>query len=104
VVRRGRLRPPTDAPSTGEVHDELVATPTVTVEQILSGTVDTPVTFQADRHEWVALLTGAAVLDVDDETVELAPGDWIFLPAKTRHTLTTVQPGTTWLACSFSPG
>jgi cupin 2 domain-containing protein len=100
-VRRGRLRPPSDAPAAGERTDHLVDGHRVTIEQILSGQVDTPLDYQPERHEWVAVLTGGATLDVDGETVDLAPGDWVVLPADVPHRLTRVDEGTSWLAVHF---
>ncbi len=100
-VRRGRLRPPSDAPAGGERTDHLVDGRGVEIEQILSGRVDTPVDYQAERHEWVAVLAGGATLDVGGEAVDLAPGDWVVLPAGVPHRLTRVDAGTSWLAVHF---
>ena len=101
-VRRGRLRPPSDAPADGETTDRLVDVRGGTrIEQILSGRVDTPVDYQPDRHEWVTVLAGGATLVVDGETVDLAPGDWVLLPADVPHRLVRVVAGTSWLAFHF---
>ncbi len=102
-VRRGRLRPPSDAPTDGERFDLLVDTTDgrPVVEQILSGRVDTPVDYLGDRDEWVAILAGNATLDVDGQTVELAAGDWVVLPAHVPHRLMSVDEGTSWLAFHF---
>jgi len=73
----------------------------VVVEQILSGRVDTPVDYLEPRHEWVAVLAGGAVLEVDGDAVTLEPGDWVVLPADVPHRLVLVEEGTSWLAFRF---
>ncbi len=102
-VRRGRLRPPSDAPAEGERFDLLVEANAgrTTIEQILSGRVETPLDYLGDRNEWVAILAGRATLEVDGEPVALAPGDWVVLPANVPHRLTSVDEGTSWLAFHF---
>lgn len=68
------------------------------VEQILSGRNDQPVDFVQDHDEWVAVLAGAAVLDVEGERLDLRPGDWVLLPSGVRHSVVTTEAGTSWLA------
>jgi cupin 2 domain-containing protein len=50
------------------------------------------------QDEWVAVLAGAAVLDLDGERLDLGPGDWAFLPAGVSHTVVETAAGTSWLA------
>ncbi len=104
MVRRGRLRPPSDAPDEGEDIDVLLESAAgPVVEQILSGRVDTPIDYLAPRDEWIAVLHGGAALDVGGEHVELAAGDWVMLPADVPHRLLRVDEGTSWLAFHFPP-
>jgi len=104
AVRRGRLRPPSDAPDEGERFDHLVAEDgRAVVEQILSGRVEDPADYLQDHDEWVTLLSGRATLEVGDEPVELAAGEWVVLPAHVPHRLVTVDPGTSWLAFHLDP-
>jgi mannose-6-phosphate isomerase-like protein (cupin superfamily) len=70
----------------------------VVVEQILSGRVEGATEYLQDRDEWVAVLHGAATLEVGGEAVTLAPGDWVLLPAGVPHRVVRVEPGTSWLA------
>jgi cupin 2 domain-containing protein len=100
---RGRLEPPSAAPAAGERIETLASLPTLTVEQILSGRLEEPVSFVQDHDEWVVLLHGGARLDVDGSEVELGPGDWLLLPAGCPHTLVETQPGTSWVAL-LGPG
>jgi uncharacterized cupin superfamily protein len=75
----------------------------VRVEQILSGRNDEPHPYLQDEDEWVLLLAGAAVLDVDGERLALGPGDWALLPAGIRHTVVETAAGTSWLALHLRP-
>lgn len=56
------------------------------------------------QDECVVLLRGAATLLVDGETVALAPGDYVFLPARVPHTVVHSSPGALWLAVHLHPG
>jgi cupin 2 domain-containing protein len=94
----GPLRPASDAPAVGERSEELARLGGVVVEQILSGALAAPVDYDQDHDEWVLLLSGGATLEVGDETLDLATGDWMLLAAHVRHRLVRTVPGTSWLA------
>ena len=72
--------------------------PSVTIEQILSGPLSEPVSFEQAHDEWVVVLEGAARLIVDGTEVDLGAGDWLLLPAGCPHTVVETRPGTSWLA------
>ena len=76
----------------------LAELPGATIEQILSGRLSDPVSFEQAQDEWVVVLAGGARLIVDGADVELGPGDWLLLPAGCPHTVVETQPGTSWLA------
>jgi cupin 2 domain-containing protein len=99
---RGRLAPAASAPSDGERIDTLVASG-VTIEHILSGRLDSPISYRQDRDEWVVVLEGSAELEIAGDVVALAAGDWILLPATTPHRVLRTNPGTRWLAVHFDP-
>ncbi len=98
AVVRGRLLDAADAPVRGERVDQVLRVGDLLVEQILSAAPDHPVEFVQDHDEWVVVLGGAAVLDVDGERLELGPGDWVLLPSGAPHRLLDNDPGTNWLA------
>lgn len=98
AVARGRLLDSSSAPADGERVDEVVRVGELLVEQILSAVPDTPVEFLQDHDEWVLVLDGGAVLEVDGEVLELGPGDWVLLPAGAPHRLLDNARGTNWLA------
>ena len=55
------------------------------------------------ESEWVALLSGAAVVRFADRTIDLAPGDWLHIPARCRHRVesTAADRDSVWLAVFF---
>lgn len=90
-----------------EVFEKLAEGDGVTVERIVSTGQSTPAGdwLIGDRHEWVALLTGAARLLFEGESAPrpLAPGDWLLIPAGTRHRVewTAADEPTVWLAVHY---
>ena len=96
---------PANAPD--EVVALLAAGGGVRVERIVSHGHASPPGFWYDQpgHEWVALLTGAATLrfEGDGPPVELRPGDWLTIPAGSRHRVewTTPDGPTVWLAVHY---
>jgi cupin 2 domain-containing protein len=75
----------------------------VRIERIVSTGQASPTGFWYDQadDEFVVLIAGAAVLrfEKDDRRLELAPGDWIEIPAPGRHRVecTQADPPTVWL-------
>ena len=102
-LRCGSLLAPSSAPLGGERFEPLLAHGNVEVEQILSGESDQPVDYLQDHDEWVTLLAGGAVLDVEVERLRLRPGDWVFLPARVPHRVVSTAAGTSWLAVHVRP-
>jgi cupin 2 domain-containing protein len=95
---RGRLEDASAAPAVGERFVRLVELPEATIEQILSGELAEPATFEQSHDEWVVLIDGGARMLVDGTEVELRPGDWLLLSAGCPHSVLETQPGTSWLA------
>jgi len=75
----------------------------VRIEQILSAASQVPHDYLQDDDEWVVVLAGGAVLDVDGERRTLATGDWAFLPAGVPHAVIETEAGTNWLAVRLQP-
>lgn len=99
----GALEPAEDAPEEGETIVELARATGFRVELVSSGVVDTPVEFLQAHAEWVAVLTGFAILEIGGEEHRLEAGDWVLIPASTGHRLLHVTPGTRWLAVHDRP-
>ena len=77
------------------------------IERIVSLGQASPAGFWYDQEwdEWVAVLEGRATLRVEGqpEHVEMGPGDWLNLPAHTRHRVEWTDPDheTVWLAIHY---
>jgi len=96
-IAHGRILDGSSAPASGERVDVLARLGDLAVEQILSGESDEPVEFLQSSDEWLVLLEGDAVLEAEGARLELAPGDWVLLPAGTPHRLVRTGAGTSWL-------
>lgn len=97
TVSRGRLRSPHDAPLEGELTEPVTRMGGVIIEQIVSGMLPLPVDYRQPHDEWVLLLSGRAVVEVDGLPQELEPGEWLFLPANVSHRLVETEPASSWL-------
>ena len=95
---QGRLDDPSSAPAEGERFTVLAELPGLTIEQIVSGTLSEPVSFDQAHDEWVVVIEGGARLLVDGTEVELGAGDWLLLSAGCPHTVLETRPGTSWIA------
>ena len=62
--------------------------------------------YDQESSEWVALISGSAVLQFEGESedLEMKPGDWIEIPAHRRHRVVRTAKGedTVWLAIHWS--
>lgn len=87
------------APSAqGERFETILQHRNLVVERIISSAASGPTKFVQDQDEWVLLVQGTAVLEIDGVAKPLKAGDYVFLPAKTPHTVTQVSTGALWLA------
>lgn len=100
-------------PETGdqEAIDTLAEGPLLRIERIVSRGHRTPegVWYDQPLDEWVALLQGEALLEIEGRPtpLRLIPGDWLMLPRGCRHRVTATQAleATIWLAVhgDFAP-
>ena len=91
-----------------ELLQVLMTTPTLRIERIVSLGHASPEGFWYDQptHEWVALLSGAARLHLENQPpIELTPGGHLNIPAHTRHRVEWTHPDepTVWLAIHYVP-
>ena len=90
-----------------ELLQELLRSPTLRIERIVSQGHQAPASgwYDQDEHEWVLLLRGCAKLEfADGSTHTLAAGDYLHLPAHTRHRVAWTDPTqpSIWLAVFYS--
>lgn len=86
-----------------ELSQILLKTPTIRIERILSQGQASPEGFwyNQEQAEWVMLLQGQARLSfADSGSIEINPGDYLFLPAFCKHRVdwTTPDQVSIWLA------
>lgn len=92
-----------------EVTEVLAGSGPVRVERITSAGQASPAGFwyDQDENEWVAVLAGQGTLEWDDGRKQrLGPGDWVLIPAHTRHRVAETAPETptVWLAVFWPVG
>lgn len=87
--------------------EELVASPDIKIERIVSRGHASPEGFWYDQdwHEWVTVLQGSAgvLFEGESEPRPLAVGDQLVIPAHTRHRVAWTESGrdTIWLAVHY---
>lgn len=90
-----------------EVFQDIINTPSVRIERIISKGHTTPVDewYDQDEHEWVLVVKGEAKLlfDQPGREVHLKEGDYINIPAHQRHRVSWTSPEdeTIWLAVFY---
>ena len=107
MITAGNLLSPLPGDPTGEHVTELLSSPNVTIERIVSRGHASPPGFwyDQDRAEWVIVLAGSAGLLFEGEAAPriLKSGDYVHIPAHARHRVAwtdAVQP-TVWLAVHY---
>ncbi len=92
------------APQDAERFDTLLTRPGLRIERIVSTGQASPPGFWYDQTdaEWVALLSGEALLRFEDEAEarHLRAGDWLYIAPQRRHRVdwTAEETPTVWLA------
>jgi len=89
-----------------EVFEKLIDNETVTIERIISKGHSSPENdwYDQESNEWVMVLKGEAILDFEHgEQAHLKAGDYLNIPAHTRHkvTWTPANQETIWLAVHY---
>lgn len=90
-----------------ELSETLIQSGGVRIERIVSEGHASPEGFWYDQeeNEWVVVLEGSAGLRFQEkeESVVLAPGDWIDIPAHAKHRVEWTDPAqrTVWLAVFY---
>jgi cupin 2 domain-containing protein len=97
-------------PADGGESEQLVTllkTSGLRLEKIFSHGHATATGFWYDQEqpEWVVLLKGTAKLRFEgDEVLELAAGDSILIPARSKHRVESCSQDALWLALHFHEG
>ena len=103
-LARGNLLTGLPTRQAEEQIERLVGRPGFRIERIVSTGQASPAGFWYDQpdDEFVVVLAGAARLRLEegDRSLDLKPGDWVEIPAHSRHRVewTQADPPTVWLA------
>ena len=100
-----RLFPESAVPLRDECIENLLERSGLRIERILSAPGSASGPYDQERDEWVLLLQGRAVLEVEGERVELRAGEALLLPAHRVHNVldTSADPPCVWLAVHVDP-
>jgi cupin 2 domain-containing protein len=89
-----------------ELTEVLAESSNVRIERIVSDGQSSPDDFWYDQtqNEWVLLVSGSAVLEFEERSVDLKVGDYLLIPAHQKHRVasTSLTEKTIWLAVFFS--
>ena len=99
----GNLYENAQAPQAGERFDTLLSHQGLVIERIISTAKIEAQEYVQEQDEWVVLLQGEALLEVAGQERPLKAGDYLFLPARTPHTVRRASDGAMWLAVHLHP-
>ena len=85
-------------PRDGETFDTLLSHKNIDIVRIVSSDRPDTTLYCQEEDEWAIVLRGEALLRIDGEEKRVRSGEWIFIPAHTRHTVVQTKRGTLWLA------
>ena len=102
LYKRGNLWHAAEAPTIGEHFQELARIGFTQIERIVSSDLPSRETYDQPQTEWVALLRGEALLEIEGEPLQLRSGDYLLLPAHTRHRVLETTRDALWLAVHVS--
>ena len=89
-------------PVAGEDFIPLLKHKNITINRIVSADTLEAKTYIQEEDEWVILLEGEAILQIEEKRRKLIKGDSLLIPAKTVHKVLHTQKGTLWLAVHIS--
>ena len=98
TTARGQIFHAPPPSSVAERVEEVARLDGFIVKEIISGVMLEPTAYLQDHDEWVVVVHGSAVLDVDGDVLQMRVGDWAALGAGVPHRVVSVEPGTRWLA------
>ena len=91
-------------PTSGETFTTLLDHPHARIIRIASSDDIEPILYNQEEDEWVVVIEGAAVLDIDGHEKILRRGESLLIPAHTKHRVLQTENGTVWLAVHFVEG
>lgn len=89
---------PLNIPKSGEIFTTLLEHKNIKIVRIVSSEDIDHNEYIQDEDEWVLVVKGGATMIVEEKKITLKEGETLFIPTKTKHTITSTQKGTVWLA------
>ncbi len=89
-------------PTTDETFTSLLKHKNITINRIVSADILGAKIYLQEEDEWIILLEGEAVLQIEEKERRLTKGDSLLIPAKTPHKVLQTQKGTLWLTVHIS--
>ena len=81
-----------------EIFTTLLEHKNIKVELINSNFIENGEIYIQEQDEWVIILQGKAILEIEKIPHTLKSGDYLFIPAKTEHRVLFTNEKTLWLA------
>jgi len=81
-----------------ELFEILLQNKQLKIERIVSKSVADGTWYDQGHDEWVMLLQGEAVLKFNNSVTKLKHGDYIHIPAHTKHQVYRTSEDALWLA------
>ncbi len=80
-----------------ELLSELLSSEKVTINRIVSNQLENGGWYEQEEDEWLILLEGEAILEMDTEEINLKKGDTLFIEAMTLHRVKKTSANALWL-------
>lgn len=105
-MKKGNLFTQIPASLAQELFEPLLEHEAIRIERIVSRGQSSPERgwYDQAQDEWVAVLRGGATLGFEDgSSIDLAPGDYLVIPAHCKHRVisTSSSSETIWLAVHY---
>ncbi len=88
-----------------ELFEDIVSTDSLKIERIVSQGHTSPKKgwYESKQNEWVIVLQGKAILELEKKSIELKVGDYFNILANTKHKVsyTSMSEKTVWLAIYY---
>ena len=76
---------------------ELLQHKNVTINRIISNSMENGSWYDQDEDEWLVLIRGVALLMIDNEEKTLKSGDTLFIPSQQLHKVISTSDDALWL-------
>ncbi len=88
-----------------EFFEKLISQDNIKIQRIISKGHTSPKSgwYNQNENEWVIILQGEAILSFEEKDINLKVGDYINIPAHTKHKVSWTKPNTQtiWLAVHY---